>query len=117
MEKHEKNLNHAKDEAQRTLQAIDSLESIEPSPYFYARLQQKIHQSEDKNLDWIFRLTLGYKLLPLGLVILVMFNVITLIVGFSELDSSIETQSTQVQELAKEYSMNNWDFSSYQAGE
>lgn len=117
MDNNKKNIDFAQNEAQRTLQSFDSLETIEPSPYFLAKLQQKIHELEGLKNDWIFRLTLGYRLMPLGLVILVMINVITLMVGFSGLDASIDTQGTQVQELAKEYSLNNWDFSSYQTGE
>lgn len=105
------------EEVQKTLQSLDSFDDIEASPYFFSRLQQEIRGRETERFNWVHRLTLGYRLVPIGLIVFVVLNAVSLALTFTSKNSSADYRSVQLQEAAREFTLLNRDFESYTEGD
>lgn len=78
MMKHDNGKNKQIDaEVRRTLESVDGWADIEPSPNFYAFLQQRLTRSEASSESWLIRLLLGYRLAPSLLALFLILNVLT----------------------------------------
>lgn len=106
---------HIADEVQKTLESMDSLPHVEPSPYFAIRLNQAIQAREEVAPEWFYQLTLGFKLVPAGLALLAVLNLASLAVGLSAKNSSSTVEITPSQ-ISNDYTLQTWDYTSNPSG-
>lgn len=92
------------EEVFKTLSSIDDLEEIEPSPYFYTRLQANLNQPEEFSDSWYDLLLVKYKLVPSLLAVVLFLNIFTVFVMFSE-NEEIQrtTRADYLEVVAEEY--------------
>ena len=107
-------------EVKKTLEGFDAFKTIEPSPFFYTRLQAKIRtleaQKEAKNSGFF-----GLKALRPALVVLMLiFNVLsvgTALTLFRENVSQTDDRDQYLTAVVEEYALNQNDYYLYLANE
>jgi len=92
-------------EVQKTLQSFDKKETIESSPFFYTRLQDKIRGLEEKKRFSTMQIFNRRVLLPAFVVVIVLFNILSLALVSRKSAYQSDIRKEYISELAEEYAM------------
>jgi hypothetical protein len=103
MTNHDSKKQRIEEEAQRTLESLDSIELLEGSPFFMTRLRQAIEDRESVSQNWLYRFTRGYRLVPVGLLLFIFINAMSLAVSLTDRQSSTDVRSVLLRQAAQEY--------------
>lgn len=100
-------------EVQKTLQSFDQKETIECSPFFYTRLQEKIRGLEEKK-RFSAKQVFGMKvLLPAFVLLIVLFNILSLALVSRKSAYQSDIRKEYISELADEYAMSPSEYYLY----
>lgn len=93
-------------EVNKTLGSLDGWGDIEPGPHFYARLQQRLANSEETSEPRLARLLLGYRVAPSLLALFLILNVMTawMVLG-SRKEALEEYRQAGIAAVAEEFSI------------
>lgn len=89
------------EDVEKTLEMMDRMESLEAGPYFYTRLEAKLHSREKEKRHW--------ELKPVLLTLLIVINVVSAVFFLVE---SINTRTgreeyqTNISTFLEDYSLN-----------
>ncbi len=100
-------------EVQKTLQSFDQKETIECSPFFYTRLQDKIRRLEEKKRFSARQIFSRRVLLPAFVVFIVLFNILSLALVSRKSASQSDIRKEYISELAEEYAMSLSEYNLY----
>ncbi len=103
-----------RDEVDKTLGIMDQMEPLDAGPYFYTRLQAKLHSLEKEKKKWLphFLESAGLiyvkKLRPVMLALLIGINVISAVFFLVESKSTRSGEKDQaiLSAFVKDYSLN-----------
>ncbi len=93
------------DEVLGTLGSLDSLPEIEPDPYFYAKVRQKLDESAEPAESWLGRLIFGYRLGPALLAAMILINVGTVYFALRGDDYETDDRDQYIEAIVDQYSL------------
>ncbi len=108
------NIAHRK--VEKTLSSLDRIPDLAVNPFFYTRLRQAISEQESERAGWLYRVTNGYRMLPVAIGLILILNVVTLTVFLQFQQTSRENQTNIVDDVVREYSLTSWNFSDNRDG-
>ena len=108
MKKKDKHIEH---EIEKTLNSLNETEKIECSPFFYTRLMGNIESLGKKQEQKIFTPDLINILRPSLLILIIILNIITGIYLFDYSSEESQERSEYIESLAKEFSIQQEDYS------
>ncbi len=99
------NKKRVEDEVLRTLSSLENLPEIEPDPYFYAKVRQRLDESAEPAENWLGRLIFGYRLGPALLAAMILVNVGTAYVALGGKDYESDDRDQYIEEFVDQYSL------------
>lgn len=104
MSRNDKERYQVDQEVQRTLESLDQVNDIEVGPYFYARLNARIDDSEQIGTTWLAKFLFRGRLAPSLLAAVIVLNVLSAAMILHDAnDGQAELRQEYVSALADEY--------------
>jgi len=92
-------------EVSKTLQCLDNMETIETSPDFFSRLQDKIERLDSRRVHWFEAVFSKAGLRPAFLILMIVLNAYSAAMILQNGSHEIVDRQTNLETIAAEYNM------------
>ncbi len=97
---------------QQIIECLDGRENIDASPFFQIKLEKAILVRSSFRDTWLYRSTLGYKLAPAWLALILILNIVSLSLSITHTHRDENTYSQKFRKAALElysYPGSGWE--------
>jgi cytochrome c-type biogenesis protein CcmH/NrfG len=98
------------EQVEKTLECFKQVQSIEPNPFFYTRLEAEIESRQRQQNQSENRLITLNVIWPVFLALIIAINIISAVILFQNGEYQLEDRKEYLAAFAEEYSFNQSDY-------